>query len=238
MFNHVFFLVFNLYLYRHVYELVPSVADKLPYANAVWSMSMYFAVFWLGLNGIEKVFRQDILSGNVEIYMLRPISYIWQKILTQLGQGILPFISATVFSVSINYFVVGLPSMNISMPLWIMSLILIFLLSQILITFLYVLCGLSGFWFQNSESMYFVTSKLVMILGGAWVPIAFFPEFLQAIARFSPFGGAMALSFAMYPNFDAHFLSIILNIIFWIAIFAFITYFVSNKTNRKLAVNG
>src|SRR5258708_6772004 len=86
MMNHLVFLLFSLYLYKYVYELLPSLQSKLPFANAVWSMAVYFMVFWLGVRNIEKIFREDIRSGNIEIYLLRPIGYIWQKVLIIIGQ--------------------------------------------------------------------------------------------------------------------------------------------------------
>ena len=47
MVNHIIFLLFSLYLYKYVYELVPSMQSKLPFPNAVWSMSVYFIIFGL-----------------------------------------------------------------------------------------------------------------------------------------------------------------------------------------------
>lgn len=238
MINHIIFLLFSLYLYKYVYELIPSMHDKLPFSNAIWSMSMYFVVFWLALRNIEKIFREDIKSGNIEMYMLRPISYVWQKVFMQLGQGLIPFASALVLSIIIDYLLVGLPNMSMPLYLWILSLVIIFILSQALTCLIFVLCGLSGFWLQNSEPIYFVVSKFIMVFGGAWVPVAFFPPLLQKIAEFSPFGASMALSYAMYPNFAERFGLILINIIFWILVCILLVNVVSKRANKKLAVNG
>lgn len=238
MVNHTVFLLFSLYLYRYVYELLPAMGSKLPFANAIWSMSMYFAVFWLGLRNIEKLFRQDILSGNVEMYLLRPIGYIWQKVLMQIGQGLFPFVSALTLCILVGGIFVGMPEVNMPIVVWILALIVIFVLSQVLTCFIMVLCGLSGFWLENSEPMYYVVGKFIMIFGGAWVPVAFFPKTLQIIAEFSPFGASMSLSYAMYPNFGERFFIMVLNILFWIVVMGIITQIVSRRATRKLSVNG
>ena len=205
MMNHLIFLLFSLYLYKYVYELLPSLQSKLPFPNAVWSMGVYFMVFWLGIRNIEKNFRADIISGNIEMYLLRPVGYIWQKVLIVIGQGLIAFLSATFLSIVVSYFIVGLPAVNAPLLPWLLGVLLILVLSQILTCLIYVLCGLTGFWLENSEPVYFLVSKLIMIFGGAWVPVAFFPKALQIFAEFSPFGGSMAVSFAMYPNFLQHF---------------------------------
>lgn len=238
MVNHMIFILFSLSLYKYVYELLPAMHSKLPFSNAIWSMSMYFVVFWLGLRNIERMFRQDILSGNIEIYLLRPMTYIWQRVLIQIGQGLIPFISALVLSVIVCALFVGFPQMDMPVLLWILSLFIIFVLSQILSCFLMILCGLSGFWLNNSQPVYFVVSKMIMIFGGAWVPVAFFPKALQIFAEFSPFGASMALSYAMYPNFGERFFVMVLNLLFWILVCTFLTVKVSNGAFKKLSVNG
>lgn len=238
MINHTIFLLFSLYLYKYVYELLPSLHDKLPFTNAIWSMSMYFVIFWLGLKNIEKIFREDIHSGNIEMYLLRPMGYIWQKVFIQIGQGLIPFTSALILSVLVGYLLVGLPSVNMPIFLWILSLVVIFFISQILTCFIFILCGLSGFWLQNSEPVYFVVSKIIMIFGGAWVPVAFFPKTLQLIAEFSPFGASLGLSYAMYPNFGDRFFILVLNTAFWILFCGILVQIVSKRAIKKLSVNG
>ena len=237
MVNHTIFLLFSLYLYKYVYALLPAMGSRLPFSNAIWSMSMYFVVFWLGLRNIEKIFRQDIISGNIELYLLRPINYVWQKVFVQIGQGLIPFISALILSIIVDYLIVGLPQMSMPLSAWILSLVIIFILSQILTAFIFILCGLSSFWLQNSEPVYFVVSKFIMIFGGAWVPIAFFPKALQIIAEFSPFGASMALSYAMYPNFAERFGIIVLNVLFWILVCGILVHIVSSRAMKKLSVN-
>lgn len=228
----------TIFIYRYVYELLPNVQSRLPFSNAVWSMSMYFAVFWLGLRNIERIFRQDIISGNIELYLLRPMNYIWQKVFLQLGRGLIPFVLALILSVSINASILGTPAVHIPISLWIIGLAIIFVLSQILTCLIFVLCGLAGFWLQNSEPIYFVVSKLIMIFGGAWVPVAFFPHVLQRIAEFSPFGAAMEIAYAMYPNFAERFWIMVLNTVVWIIICTLLVLVISNRAVRKLSVNG
>ncbi|MEK9179581.1 MAG: ABC-2 family transporter protein [Patescibacteria group bacterium] len=238
MMNHLIFLLFSIYLYKYVYELLPSLQSKLPFPNAVWSMSVYFMAFWLGIRGIHGNFRADIRSGNIEMYLLRPIGYIWQKVLIRVGQGLIPFISAAAVSIIVCYFIVGLPMIDAPFVFWIFGVLLILILSQILTCLLFILCGLSGFWLEDSEPTYFLLSKLIMIFGGAWVPVAFFPKALQLFAEFSPFGGAMAGSFAMYPNFLERFPLLILNVVFWIAVSLILVHVVSKRAFKKLSVNG
>ena len=238
MINHTLFLLFSLFLYKNVYEISPGLKEKIPFVNAIWSMSIYFVVFWLALRNIERSFRDDIKTGNIELYLLRPINYVWQKVFIQIGQGLIPFFVSLTLAVIINYLLVGMPVVGMSYFVWFFALLVIFILSQILMCLIFILCGLSGFWLQNSEPTYFVVSKFIMIFGGAWVPVAFFPKTLQVIAEFSPFGASMALSYAMYPNFADRFWILVLNISFWILFSLFFVHLVSKRAIKKLSING
>ncbi len=238
MLNHLIFLLFSFFLYKYVYELLPGVSAKLPFANAVWSMAMYFGIFWLGLRNIEKIFRTDIQSGNIEIYLLRPMNYIQQKVLTQIGLGLFPFVTAMLLSAGVNYFLIGIPVVGMSFAPWLLALVIILVLSQILTACLYVLCGLSGFWLEDSAPVYLVVSKLIMVFGGSWVPVAFFPQWLRLIAEFSPFGASVGISYAMYPDFADRFAVIVMSTVFWIIVSAALMYVVAKRAERNLTVNG
>lgn len=238
MVNHIIFLIFNVTLYTHIYKLIPTLQEKLPFENAIWSMSIYFIIFALGIRNLQRAFREDIRSGNIEIYLLRPMNYIWQKVLIQFGQGLIPFLSALILTIGINILLVGGPIIAIPLWQWIILMTVLFVLAQVLTSLLLILCGLSGFWIDDSEPVYFVVSKLIMIFGGAWVPVAFFPKTLQLIAIFSPFGASVATSHMLYPNPAWNGRILVLNLLFWILVCWLLTWFVSKKAFKKLAVNG
>lgn len=238
MINHAIFMVFAFFLYRNVYLLAPGVSLKIPLQNAIWSMAMYYVIFWLGLRNLQKYFRNDVKTGNVEIYLLRPIGYIGQKILIQLGEGLLPFLFALVTSILVPYMLVGWPLINTGPLLFIVEVVIILILSQVLTAIIYIVTGLTAFWLEDSEPVYFLVSKLIMIFGNAWVPVAFFPEVLQTFAKYSPFGASMAFSFAMYTDFDQTFLFWCGVNIFWIIVLGVIMILMSRSAQRKLAVNG
>ena len=155
-----------------------------------------------------------------------------------IGQGLMAFLSAAVLSFLISYMLVGMPAIDVPTSAWLAGFIILLFLSQVLTFLLFTLCGLAGFWIENSEPFQFVVSKLIMIFGGAWVPVAFFPEAMQLIAQFSPFGGSMAISFAMYPDFSERFPLLALNAVFWIGVCLILVQVISKRAFNRLAVNG
>jgi ABC-2 type transport system permease protein len=56
-----------------------------------------------------------------------------------------------------------------------------------LITALYVWIGLMAFWLHDVSPVFWVWQKLMFVLGGLMLPLAFYPELVQRAAVFTPF---------------------------------------------------
>jgi len=238
MLNHIIFLLFNFFLYQNLYKIKPELVDKIPFQNAIWSMSMYFVIFWLGTRRLSRIFKGDIESGNIEIYLLRPMNYIKQKVLQITGQNIYPFLLALITSVVISFYLVGLPVIYGNKYFFLIQLFVILIFSQILMYLLYIFCGLIAFWMNDNTPIENLFGKFIMILGGAWVPVAFFPLVIQKVAYYSPFGVSASLSLAMYPDSISSFNRNMFVIMFWIIVFGLINYFTYKLAVKKISVNG
>jgi ABC-2 type transport system permease protein len=47
--------------------------------------------------------------------------------------------------------------------------------------------GMAAFWFDQSKSLIHLKWMSEGIFGGAWLPLYFFPQWLQIFAKFTPF---------------------------------------------------
>lgn len=61
------------------------------------------------------------------------------------------------------------------------------LLASWVLAVLYLAAGLISFWLTDATPLYWVLSKLLFILGGLMLPLELYPEWLQSIARVTPF---------------------------------------------------
>ena len=57
-------------------------------------------------------------------------------------------------------------------------------------TLMQVCIGLLAFWFEEVMPFWWIIQKLVFVIGGMFIPIDFYPEWLQRIARVTPFAFA------------------------------------------------
>lgn len=61
------------------------------------------------------------------------------------------------------------------------------LAASLVLAVLYLALGLVSFWLTDATPLYWVLGKLLFILGGLMLPLELYPQWLQSIARFTPF---------------------------------------------------
>ena len=77
-----------------------------------------------------------------------------------------------------------------------------------------------------------------MILGGSYLPVSMFPNFMKVIAYISPFGAINFATSTVYSSWNNEFIIRIILQIVWIIILGIILAFIFNKAKKKINVNG
>ena len=226
-----------LILYWYVYRLNNGVINGTTFLFAAWSIFFYFAFLTLQLRTISKLIMQDVQSGNVEILFSKPISYLSYRMWWQVGSGLYYFIVTTILGIIALAFFIGFPAtMNIG--LFIPTLILTFICGCILSLFIYSIVGLFSFWVEDINPIYWIVDKIIMILGGSFLPIALFPALMYKISLFSPFGAANMVTHTVYESWQTNWYQLVGVQLFWIIVLGLITYFMFKKAKEKVSVNG
>jgi ABC-2 type transport system permease protein len=223
-------------VYRIAMEKTGSIAG-MTYVTAMWSLSMYNIHWAVGTRNLFKDITNDIKSGAVETRLVRPASYLWTTIFFRIGKNFPMFIIHTLFSFGLLISVVGFPAGYIS-TVWLLSVAATFLLGTTTGIFMYVSVGLTAFWLQEATPVMWIVDKAVMILGGSFVPIAFFPPVLRLISERSPFGAILAFSQAFAPDFLSRLPLIVASQCTWLVILGVGCAGVWRLARRRIAVNG
>jgi ABC-2 type transport system permease protein len=178
-------LVVMVYLWRSIYAGQGSISGyDLP------QMITYYVVVTLlgiviGAHSDMEVVEQ-IRDGLIAPYLLRPLPHITFIFLGDIGWKIMKtLLFLPVFGLALvwlrDYLIVPTD------PLVWLSLLLTVPLAYTLFFLIAYLVGLTTFWLQEAMSLTHVKHLLVMLLGGATVPIALFPDWLQGLAGVLPF---------------------------------------------------
>lgn len=226
-----------LVLYWYVFKLNNGIINGTTFLFSAWSIFFYFSLSTLKLRQISKLISQDVQSGNIEILFSKPVSYLFYRMWWQVGSGLYSFVMITILAVVTLYFIIGFPP-TMFIGIFIPTLIVTFVLSCILSLFLYSIVGLLSFWIEDSNPVFWMVDKTIMILGGSYLPIALFPSFMYKIALYSPFGASQFVTHTVYESWQTHWYQLIGIQIFWIIITGLMVYLIFRKAKQKVSVNG
>ena len=179
----------------------------------------------------------DVQSGNVEVFLNRPVSYLFYKIWWTFGLGLHNFIVIGVSGFLVLFLLIGIPeSMTISMFLPVLFLEAI--MTTILTIIIYAIVGLFAFWMEDINPVFWIVDKLVMILGGSYLPVALFPMFMYKFAIYSPFGASMFISHVVYNSWKTDWYKMVGIQVLWIIVLGLILSWLFKKVQKKVSVNG
>jgi ABC-2 type transport system permease protein len=224
-------------LYWYVFKLNNGVVNGVTFLVVAWSMFFYFIFSNFNLRRISRLIMEDVRSGNVEVFFSKPISYLYYKIWWTFGLGFYGFIFIGLFGFAVLFLMIGIPE-SMTIGIFIPTLILEFILTTILTFIIYSIVGLFSFWIEDVNPVFWIVDKFVMILGGSYLPVALFPDFLYKLAIYSPFGASMFISHIVYDTWKFDWYKLVGIQIFWIFALGFLLFYLFKKAREKVSVNG
>ena len=228
------FVVFLLYAY--IFDMNGGSINGVDYKTTMWSMFIYFCIMILNIRRLDTILMEDVKSGNIELYMNKPTSYITMNFMKTIGRGIFSFLLISIIGSIVMVLFIGIP--NLDLKIFIPTFAITLFLGQFLGLLIYGIIGLLSFFMQDIRPVHWIVDKFVMILGGSYLPISLFPPFLKALAYGSPFGAINFATSTVYESWSNEFLFRIALQVIWIIIFSFILNYVYLKTKEKAMING
>ena len=199
----------------------------------------YFLIVYLiriiSTTGVDAYLATLIRTGELSKYLLRPLSLFWAVFFHQLGRKISRLIYLVVFGLILTF--LGWLKIDLFRLLF-FSLIFI---NAILLSFIYrFLLGNLAFWLINISSILWFFRQSANFLAGGWLPISFFPDWLEQLIRVLPF--YLALGFP--AEFFQGRLSLSLALmrvsqqLFWIIVLFFLTAILWHRGIKKYEAVG
>ena len=223
-------------LYAYVFNLKGGIVNGTDYKTTMWSMFIYFCIMTLNLRKVYDEIMKEVKSGNVEMSLNKPYSYLTISFFKIIGKGLFSFLFISLVGLIMMIIFIGYPNVNYFhfIPMFITT----FFLGQILALLVYGLIGVLAFFIQDVKPIYWIVDKFVMVLGGSYLPVSMFPPFMKLLAFISPFGAINFATSTVYSSFESEYLIRTLLQVTWIFIFGIILYYVYKKSLEKSMVNG
>ena len=226
-----------LLLYHALFMARGGMVSGVTFQVAAWSMFFYFLLMTLRLRKIATDINSDVQSGSIEMYINKPFSYIVYKMSALFGEGIIPFFISLIVGGLLLYSTIGVPSFFMT-TLFVITVPIVFVLSCVLCLFIFTTVGLCSFWIEDISSLYWIVDKFVMVLGGSYLPIAFFPKIMYYFAIYTPFGLSSLLSHVVYESWNEKYVMLISLQVMWGIVVYIVMHYVFNKALQNLSVNG
>ncbi|MGB1076810.1 MAG: ABC transporter permease [Bdellovibrionales bacterium] len=182
------------------------------------------------------VIEDDVRSGDIAYFLIRPISYLRVKLME--GLGMLAGNIAVYYSFGVLglwLYIGALPSGGIGAL--ILTMLLVYLGSVLHLVFQLII-GVSALWLQEAEPLYRVYQKFLIVLGGLYMPVSLYPEWVGTVSSFTPFYTMMYLSASPTLDFEKGLLMAIPYFIFWFAFSILLMGWIYRACTRRLEVNG
>ena len=199
-------------------------------------MFVYFCIMILNLRRLDKLIMTDVKSGNVEMFMNKPINYLKISFYKVIGQGLFSFLFISLIGSFLMILILGFPTVNLKV--FIPTFILTFILGQIIALLLYGIIGIMAFFIEDITPLHWIVDKFVMILGGSYLPVSMFPTFMKVLAFASPFGAVNFATSTVYESWNTEWIYRLLLQLGWVVILGIILYVLYNKSKEKAMING
>jgi ABC-2 type transport system permease protein len=164
-------------------EQVTPLARLLPPGG----LAVYLGVTeWVTLSvvAIERRLEDDIRHGGLEPYLLRPKSYLLQRVAPAMGETMVRLAVLGAAGLAALAMSGRAPPAPGAWP----ALLLLGILGCVLGTLLYLLVGLAAFWMRRILPAMLIVQKLDFLLGGLAAPISLYPDWMFEFAKATPFG--------------------------------------------------
>lgn len=225
-----------LLIYRYAFDYIGRSINGINADIAIWSIAIYQILLFAQFRGIFNTINSEIRRGDLETQLNKPYNYLIYKFWEQLGKGFpnLLISLCTVFPL-LFFLTGGVPSLTITG--FIGGLFLI-IGGTLVSAGLYILIVLPALWIDDAQPFFWIVDKAILILGGAFIPLALLPKAVQTFANITPFGAPMFATQMFNPNFNQIWFYLFLVQVVWVLILLFSIYVIFSKISQKLSING
>jgi ABC-2 type transport system permease protein len=224
-------------LYSGIYRITGKNSVNTTTLPVAISSMFFYAIFsGFGCRDISRTINSEYKTGAMEIWINKPVSYFILKAGENIGKN-MPVVVGLIFCAIGYWFIKGLPDIDHLALRFAIGMLLLFF-GIIIGILMYGLIGYSVIWLQDINAVFLVVDKMVMIFGGIYIPISFFPHIFRLLGESLPTGAALFLSQIFYVDFFANLPRFIITQLIWIVLLLASLYKVDQIAKRHLTVNG
>lgn len=208
---------------------------------SLYAMFAYFLVIaavstitaWPSI--MEKV-SKDLQGGGIMRSFIRPVGYIQQLFISSMPESIVLFLAA-MLPITVIVIIVGHFSVS---ALTLLFFLVEVVLAWVLINLMGFIIGSSAVYLTNIYGVANTVQWIIGILGGAIVPLLFFPSWAYNLLMLTPFALSLYVPVGTVLGIiqtQIAVRSMLLDIL-WIGIFSAVSFFLWKRAEKKINAVG
>ena len=235
--NFVLLIFIFMNLWNYIYDNPSELINGYSKNQMIWYV-IITEIIWTSTEGRRYCRRivDDVKGGNIAYMINKPYSYIGYAIFGHLGETTIKSLIAIIVGFLLGIILLkDFPLLSIpALIIVLISGIFAVVINSLLITFI----GLISFIIEDSNPIYWIYSKMILVLGVLF-PIEYFPGILSKIMRYSPIYVTCYGPAKLFVNFNySSAIEILLTQIIYLGIAWALCYAIYRKGVKKLNVTG
>ncbi|MFH1369516.1 MAG: ABC-2 family transporter protein [Elusimicrobiota bacterium] len=235
--SNVIMLMAQVFLWRCVYSgkgVVAGVNESQMVTYAVFSTLMGLLMH----TTVQEIIVHKVVTGEIAIDFLKPVNPLLNWMGDDIGTNASIFcLNAVPLALVSVLFVKAAPQFSA------ISLLLLFpavALSFAILWAMYAVIGLLAFWFMELGNLGLVQGQVIRILAGSYIPLWFFPDWVQNISRYLPFQyiAQFPLSICIGKLSNAEIINGLAVQSIWLAVMSVSAYYIWKKAQKHVLVQG
>lgn len=200
--------------------------------EASWSVAL---VQMIGQSSrhLYKEISREIKTGAISVKLDKPYNYVLSLISKSFLEGMFKLVVISTITVIFLSLVIGTPNFTPELLSW---MLLVSILGLLLNIFIEILIGLSSFWIENSDPIYWVVNRSAWLVNGMMVPVALLPAWVKTVSTYYPLSITFVVGRAFEENIS--YLGIGVVLLLWIVLMGLITKITFSKAKKELTIHG
>lgn len=224
-------------LWQYIYSDSSELINGYSMNQMIWYV-IFAEVLYMSISGrkLSKAISADVKSGNIAYNINKPYSYVGYIISNSMGSIAIKFTIYMILAMITGFIFLGVfPNINF---IQIILILISAILAVFINTMIIIIIGLISFYIEDSQPIYWIYSKIILIVGTIF-PIEYFPVSIQKFLKFTP---AYVTSYGpskLFVDFSyIQFKNIIITQVIYLIVIYLLCLLVYKKGVKKLNVNG
>ena len=235
--SQIVLLFVTTYFWKAAYNGIETVAGvdergMLTYSVMALALGSLFSI------SIENSVRGKIRMGNVAVDYIKPVNIFFMYFAEDIGESVTVFFQKVVPQLifAAIFVVVPYPASALHFALFLVSASL----SYMILWFICAIFALFYFWAIDIGPIGTIKNYIIMILSGSFIPMWFFPDFIQGILVYLPFIYTYQLPLSIYIGRGTlgEMLRGMAVQIAWMALFALLFARLKRRVEKNILVQG